>query len=71
MNTTTCINRSTLLSMIRVELGNWATHDDAVAALSAALLIGAARRRAKGAIEIVAGDVPTMLAAVCEAPVAA
>lgn len=71
MNTTTYIHRSTLLSMIRVELGNWATKGDAVAALSAALLIGAARRRAKGAIEIVTGDVPTMLAAICEAPVAA
>lgn len=71
MNTTNNIHRSTLLSMIRVELGDWATHDDATAALSAALLIGAARRRAKGCIEITVGDVPAMLTAICTAEVAA
>lgn len=63
----THIHRSTLLRMIRNELGSWATHQDAEAALSAALVIGAARRRSKGTIELVAGDVPAMLHDICTA----
>lgn len=63
------IHRSTLLSMIRKELGG--THADAMLALAAAIKIGAARRRGCANVELLAADVPAMLAAVCCAEVAA